>query len=116
MKKTAIRLAPLVLLTSIACSTAAGDQSTPQAAADLDQQSQRTLGVHIRALQFLFEAEPGTFLLKDVLVRDGAWDHLQELERAGYVKHSIVKAAEGEFVQIELTAKGHQVRDALAGP
>ena len=87
-----------------------------QAASKLNSQSKSSLGVSVRALSLLFQATPGTFLLKDELVRDGSWSYLQELERAGLAKSRVVSQGRESFVQILLTAQGRQVLGALGGP
>jgi hypothetical protein len=99
-----------------AAGASAADHPAAGAATTLDKQSLKTLGVHVRALGLLFDADPGTFLLKDALVHDGAWSHLLDLQKAGLVTHTSFKSAEGELVQIKLTAKGQAVRKALSGP
>jgi hypothetical protein len=106
----------LLVLLCASCTSEALDAPLAQAAKSLNAQSKTSLGVGIRALPFLFDSEPGTFLLKDALVRDGSWSYLQDLERAGYVKANLVTSVEGQFVQIELTAKGRELQHALAGP
>lgn len=114
--KTIVASAVLIFLLGLTGSTVASPPAAPaNAAKSLNAQSKASLGVSIRALSYLFAAKPGTLLLKDSLVQDGSWPYLQELERAGYVRSSLMAAAEGEFVQISLTAKGRQVAGALGG-
>ena len=115
MRYLAAVLASAVLLVA-SCASEADDTSIAEAAVSLNAQSQSSLGVSIRALQFVFAAGPGTYLLKDSLVQDGSWIHLQELERAGYIEAVSVATVEGDFVQIQLTAKGEELQHALAGP
>jgi hypothetical protein len=115
-----------VLLTS-ACAasapettaTAATAVSAPEAAARLNAQSMADLGVDIRSLALLFEASPGSYLLRDALINNGSWFLLQNLEKKGLVKVDVVRGLPNgaepstEFVVISLTQKGQQVRDAL---
>lgn len=106
-----------VLLISTAASASEPCQpDVTQAAKALDAQSKSSLGVSLRALTFLFDADPGTFLLKEALQLEGTLYYVKELERAGYAKVSTVKTADGEFVQIVPTDNGQSLRRALAGP
>lgn len=88
--------------------------SVAEAASSVNNQAKTTLGVDIQSLSFLFEARPGTFLLKDSLVDDGSWSNLQALERAGYVKLTSHADPDGELINIELTDSGQQVLQALS--
>ena len=85
-------------------------------ATTLNNQAKKTMGVDIRSLSFLFEAGPGSFLLKASLVDNGSWPSLQKLERAGYVKLTTHADADGELINIALTVKGQQVLHALFRP
>jgi len=106
-----------LLLLSAAASAAEPSRPNPATAAKtLDSQSKSSLGISLRALAFLFDADPGTYLLKEALQFDGTLYNVKELERAGYAKVSTIKTADGEFVQIVPTDKGEAVRRALAGP
>ena len=109
----------LVLLIATAClsCSAATPSTTPgKAAQTLNAQSKTSLGVGIRALAFLFEAEPGTYLAKRSVSLQANWHHLVALKKAGYVEIHTVPSAEGDLVQIVLTDKGQAVVSELQGP
>jgi hypothetical protein len=107
-----------IILASLAsCSRNAPQAgSVAEAASSVNNQAKTTLGVDIQSLAFLFEAKPGTFLLKDSLVDDGSWTNLKALESAGYVKLTSHPDAAGEVINIQLTDSGTQVLDALSRP
>lgn len=105
------------LFSSVAFSKSELKAETPASKATaLNNQAKTALGVDIRSLSFLFEAGPGSFLLKDALVDNGSWPSLQKLERAGYVKLTTHADADGELINIALTLKGQQVLQALSRP
>ena len=110
---SAILLAALV---ATSCTSASPTDSPANAARSVNAQSQASLGVSIRALAFLFEASPGTYLAKDSVSLQESWKHLEHLERAGYVKVNTIPSAQGDLVEIVLTAKGQEVAAALRGP
>ena len=91
-------------------------------ASALNQQSKIRLGVSIRALALLFDAQPGGYLLKYKLIQDGSWPYLQELQRASLVnvttKSGVAYTAASTHAWLShtLTSKGKQVRDALSEP
>ena len=95
--------------TPIGASTAPSSRDIDKAAIDLDAKSKSTLGVGIRALSFIFDANPGTFLNKQSLVDNGSWGSLQQLESAGLVRIRLVQSGQGDLVQMDLTPKGEQV-------
>ena len=103
----------LAAFAPLSISASGGDASV--AARALNSQSERTLGIGIRSLVFLFDAKPGSYLLKDAIVQDGSWPHVMALQKAGYVTVSTYKDAEGEFIQLLLTPKGQQVLSGI-GP
>jgi hypothetical protein len=106
-KLIAISLATVLSLSEANAASALAQKSPSKAASELNSQSKRSLGVTIRALAFLFDG--GTILLKSSLMEDGSLEQLKSLEKAGYVKTHLVTNADGEFVQIEVTAKGASV-------
>jgi len=112
-RNSAILLAALV---ATSCTSVSSTDSPASAARSINAQSQASLGVSIRSLAFLFEAGPGTYLAKDSVSLQESWEHLAQLERAGYVKVNTIPSAQGDLVEIVLTAKGQEVAGALQGP
>ena len=86
----------------------------------LNRQSKAHLGVSIRALGLLFNAQPGAYALKYGLVRDGSLPYLQDLQRAGLVEVTNVKGLpygatkNGEYVFIKPTSQGQKILKALS--
>ena len=114
--KNSVAWTSFAVLAIASCASLAEPRVTrAQAAQLLNKQAVSSLGVSVRALTFLFSAQPGTLLLKDEFIRDGSWGSLQRLERAGYVKLKVARSTEGEFLQISLTPQGRMLRDALGG-
>jgi hypothetical protein len=102
----------LVFASCAACGKTDGGVSSPdQAARALDAQSKATLKVGIRSLAFLFEADPGDYLVRNSVSLEKAWPQLMELQSAGYVQVNEIQSASGELVQITLTPKGQAVVD-----
>ena len=86
----------------------------PSAAAwALNAQSQKSLGVSVRALAFLFGATPGSYLDKTSLIKEGSWPRIQELERAGYVTVTTIPSGQGALVSLSLTKTGSAIYQAL---
>ena len=113
------RLRVVALFLIFASCTACGkaDEASPapdQAARALDAQSRAELKVGIRSLAFLFEADPGNYLVRNSVSLESAWPQLMELQSAGYVQVNEISSASGEFVQITLTPKGQAVVDEFA--
>jgi len=118
MKRT---LAALLAITLCTCSSlaVAASQDLAREAAALNQRSKAQLGVSIHALALLFNAQRGAYMLKYALVREGYWPVVQELQQAGLAKVTIVNGLPNgteksyQFVTLELTDKGQQIRNAL---
>jgi hypothetical protein len=113
-----IRIAALLLVfaSCTACGKAGEAPASPdQAARALDAQSRATLKVGIRSLAFLFEADPGDYLVRNSVSLEKAWPRLMELQAAGYVQVNEIQSANGELVQIMLTPKGQAVVDEFTG-
>ena len=106
----------LVALVATSCTLTSSTESPAVAARSINAKAQVSLGVSIRSLAFLFDADPGTYLTKDSLSLQNSWKQLEQLERAGYVKINIITSPQGDLVQIVLTAKGQEVSNALQGP
>ena len=115
MKRILFITALLVSSLAIAKDNVMSDKVWKKANA-LNVQAKSKLGVDIRSLTFIFQAGPGRFLLKDSMVDDGSWPHLQSLEKSGYVKLSSHPDAGGELINIQLTPKGELVLYALVRP
>jgi hypothetical protein len=116
MKLSLLIQSALALALYSAAGQAPASQAPAKAAAALNSQAQKSLGVSVRALAFLFEADPGSFLAKRSVALQAAWPQLMELQRAGYVRVNTFPSASGELVQIVLTPKGQAVAEALGGP
>jgi hypothetical protein len=85
-----------------------------RAARELNTHAQKSLGVSVRALAFLFDADAGTVLAKNSVSLQRDWKHLESLQGAGPVELRILGG--GEYLQIVRTKKGEQVVRALYGP
>ena|SRR6185312_3874555 len=119
MKKHALLISLAAMLCISLPIAQAASPDLVQEARALNQQSKKHLGVSVRALLLLFDAQPGTFSLKYGLLHDGSWPYLGELQRAGLV---VVTTKSGKpyttvppntWLSIKLTNKGQQVRDGL---
>ncbi|MFT3897329.1 MAG: hypothetical protein QM719_06485 [Thermomonas sp.] len=100
----------LILALCVACGKTSADDSDPaQAARALNADSKATLGVGIRSLAFLFDADPGTYLLRNSVSLERSWPQLMALQSAGYVRVNSIQSASGEMVEIVLTPKGESV-------
>jgi hypothetical protein len=99
-----------------ACGAAPQQKSVANAGRELDSQAKASLGVSVRALSFLYQAEPGSFLVAGGLNANNGWPALQELETAGYAKINRFPSGSGEMVQIQLTPKGQELLGVLHGP
>jgi len=116
MKASALLLA---LGCGLACSTcsAGTPANSREAAKALETQAKKTLGVSVRALAFLFDAEPGSILSMHSVSLQTSWPELESLERAGLVKLRKFGGASGsDYLSIELTPKGQAVASQLSGP
>ena len=123
-------IAALVTTTAALAAPATSFSSTDvvqlaKRAMKLDQESKANLGVSIRALILLLQANQGPyeqFLRKDSLVRNGSWADLQELLKNGYAKTSIrTGIPDGsdphtEWVVVKLTDKGKGIATSLKDP
>ena len=102
-----------------ATSCAWGAKAPEAVAKQLDAQSRAKLGVGLRSLSFLFDASPYSYLLKEPLVRDGSWQEIQQLEKAGFVTADVVHGLPNgqdlatEYVTLKLTPKGQEVLRVL---
>ena len=115
MNKNIVLATLLAILSGLYGDTVSAASPEASAARILNVQAKRSLGVDIRALAFLFEANQRTFLRKESLVSDGSWSHLASLEKAGYVTATTIKSRDGDYISLSLTTKGQQVLLAL-GP
>jgi len=121
-----IILAASLVASPVAFASTAVVASTPsEQAIQLDRQSRATLGIGIRALSLLLDAQGPSlhFFRKDMLIEDGSWSSVQELDKNGYATVKIVTGVPDgsdprtEHVVIELTAKGAAVAKSLVpGP
>ena len=120
-------LALPMLALAAACSAPSGGPaqvatSAPDAAAKLNAQAKTQCGVDIRSLALLFEADSGNYLNKGAFMGRESWFSLQNLESQGLVKARTLRGlpdgreSDTEFIVVELTSKGRQVRDALDAP
>ena len=87
------------------------------AAKALNSQAKSTLGVSVRALAFLFDAEPGTVLSMHSVSLQRSMTELESLEHAGLVKLRKFGGTSGaDYLSIELTPTGQAVAAQLSGP
>jgi len=116
MKLPLTLLAVICGLASSAC--VAGTPGNPEDAAKaLETQAKRSLGVSVRALAFLFDAEPGTVLSMHSVSLERSRPELESLEKAGLVKlHKFGGASGADYLSIELTPNGQAVAGQLSGP
>ena len=98
------------------CSATPPSDSPEAASRALNAQSKASLGVSVRSLAFLFDTDSGTYLAKNSVSLQNSWEHLKDLEAAGYVTVHTIPSAQGDLVQIVLTPKGHAVAGELSGP
>jgi hypothetical protein len=114
----------LLWLTTMPCFASAAVETGDfgpllRAAKNLDSGSRSGLGVGIRSLALLFDANSVTYTPKWVLEKNGNWPLLLELQRRGYITMSMSAqlpdgtAPGGEFVNYQLTKKGIAVMDAF---
>lgn len=116
-----MKTAALCLLL-FAAGYASGAEAPEALAKQLDAQSRAKLGVGLRSLRFLFQASPNSYFLKEALTRDGSWQEIGNLEKAGFIAVNVVhglpngQEADTEYVVLRLTPKGQQVLRALNEP
>ena len=116
MKLSLTLLAVICGLASAAC-VAAAPVNPDEAAKALETQAKKSLGVSVRALAFLFDAEPGAVLSMHSVALQRSWPELESLERAGLVKlHKFGGASGADYLSIELTSNGQAVAGRLSGP
>jgi len=123
MRKMVLAIVVLTLsANSLGREPATSKRDISQTAVALNNQSKSQLGVGIFSLALLAEAGPGHFFPKSMLEKNGSWSKYQELEKAGFVRLIVSDglpdgtAAGTEFVAVELTSSGQQVRSALLKP
>ncbi len=97
----------------LACAQSEPRQSLPDSAKQLNAQAKASLGVSIESLFYLYEADPGSVLLKAGIA---SWDSVKALEKAGLVTIHESQADGDTFVQIVRTELGGQVYAQLRGP
>jgi hypothetical protein len=114
MKTIALTVAILLTASSLSFARAAKPIDPAQSARELNAHAQKSLGVSVRALAFLFDADAGTVLAKNSASLQRDWKHLESLQGAGLVELKMLGS--GEYVQIVRTPKGEQVVRALYGP
>jgi len=116
MKTQPVLAAFMFGLLCLVSTNAAGQDTAGKAAKILNQQAQRSLGVSIRALAYLFDAEPGSVLSMRSVALQQSWHHLEALEQAGMVKLHKFGGSGADYLRIELTPKGAAVARELHGP
>lgn len=52
----------------------------------LESQSQATLGISLRQISLLLQADPRVFARKETLEQDGSWSLLQDLQAKGFIE------------------------------
>jgi len=52
----------------------------------LESQSQATLGLSLRQISLLLQADPHAFFRKETLEKDGSWSLLKDLEAKGFIE------------------------------
>lgn len=87
----------------------------------LESQSQATLGISLRQISLLLQADPHVFNRKETLEQDGSWPLLKDLEVKGFVEiHEPHTLPDGDtnmlgasVVQYRATIKGLAVVTAI---
>jgi len=87
----------------------------------LESQSQATLGITLREISLLLQADPHVFARKETLEQDGSWSLLKDLEVKGFVEiHESHTLPDGDakmlgvsVVQYRASVKGRAVVAAI---
>jgi uncharacterized caspase-like protein len=117
--RTVIVLAICIFFTAAlsAQQSASPNRDLTKHARALEAQSVATLGIGLRSVGLLFQADPRSVFAKSELVKRGDWSLLQELERKGFVTVTACTPPQcaDEFASYILTAQGTSVVSAIRG-
>lgn len=115
-------LVPILIAVSLHAYSAEPDANArlAESARTLDWRAHQSLGIGIRQVALLLQADPRGVFRKDTLVGNGTWQLLQELESKGFVTTRESAMPDGSVVgnlavSFSATAKGQAIVMAIRG-